>query len=372
MSHVSPDDRSLKNAIVYYSRDSWAAVPANNGANGPLWQWGEELLVGFTVGTFHKAETGHQCTNDRPFASWLARSTDGGESWNAWKPEGYAGKLNTGRAAPPPGNLDFTGQGFVMRVEGAGYHGNQEARWFGSEDRGASWRGPFHFGDLLSHPELAGKQFTARTAYIINGPRELFLFLTVREPDAQENAVVFREKTFLAETGDGGKTFSFLSWVVPWDDAHRGAMPAPVRLSPSRIVVTLRRKSPVHNWIDCFLSEDNGGSWSFLSRVTDTEAASDYNGNPSALVRMREGRLCCAYGNRSGRCIAVRYSEDEGRTWGRPQVLRDDFQSANGFPDLGYPRLFQRPDGKLVTAYFWCSPEKPETHIAATLFSPPF
>ena len=158
---------------------------------------------------------------------------------------------------------------------------------------------------------------------------------------------------------------------MPWEDPYRAAMPAAVRLSATRLLVAVRRKSEKHNWIDCFASEDDGATWSFLSEITRTEVANEWNGNPPALVRMSDGRLCAVYGNRTDRQMQARYSPDGGARWSAPQVLRDDFRSANGFPDLGYPRLFQRSDGRLVTTYFWCTAERPQTHIAATIFNPP-
>ena len=262
----------MHHAIVYYDPRDWAAVPANNGGSGSIWQWGDEILVGFTRGAFLKAGTGHQCDHERPFESWLARSRDGGESWTAWKPESYAGDLNPATPRKAPGGLDFLRGGFVLRVEGAGYHGNEAARWFYSYDRAASWSGPFEFSGLLEHPELAGAQFTGRTAYIIGGRSNLQLFLTVRERSPQpELRVTLREKAFLARTQDGGASFSFVSWVVPRNDPYRAAMPAPVRLTGSRLVTALRRKSPDRNWIDCFGSSDGGDSWSFLSTVGETE-----------------------------------------------------------------------------------------------------
>lgn len=362
----------LKNIIVYYDSSKWAAVPANNGGNGPIWQWGDELLVGFNRGTFLKTDWGHQCDNDHPFESWLAGSVDGGESWTTWMPDGYAGMLNETESQPVPGGVDFSRDGFLLRAEGAGYHGNRIMRWFHSDDKGDSWKGPYEFSGLMSHPELEGKQFTSRTGYIINGPRELMLFLSVRDKRPRnELDVKIREKTFVAATHDGGESFSFISWVVPWEDPFRAVMPAPVRVSDTKLITGIRRKSPDHNWIDCFVSENNGVSWSFLSKVGETETGNKYNGNPPSLIKMADGRLCAAYGNRTDRQIVARCSGDEGRTWTDPLVLRNDFESANGHPDLGYARLFQRKDGKLVTAYFWCTADRPETHIEATIFDAP-
>jgi len=363
--------------IVYYAPTEWAAVPANNGGNGPIWQWGNELLVGFTLGTFAVATRSHQCDNGRPFVSCLARSRDGGESWTTWQPSPYAGQ---DRPIPDCAEaLDFSQQGFVMRVEGNGYHGNRGARWFFSQDRGETWSGPRGFGSLLSDPRLAGHEFTGRTSYLVDGPHELLLFASARQQPPGARGVALREKAFVARTIDGGRTFDWVSWIVPWDEPARAVMPAPVRWTAARqtaarqtaaqLVVALRRKSEHNNWIDCYASTDSGLTWSFLSRVGETEAGNEFNGNPPALVRMADGRLCCAYGHRSLRQILARFSADEGRTWTPAQVIRQGFHSANGWPDLGYVRLFQRPDGKLVAIYFWCTEDRPQTHIEATIFS---
>lgn len=368
------------NAVVYHDESHWSAVTANNMGNGPTWQWGDELLAGFTRGAFGADGGFHQCNPNKPFESWLARSTNGGETWKAWRPEGYAGYAGrqSPQLQPAPGGIDFTTPGFVMRVEGFGYHGNAGAHWFYSQDRGANWYGPYEFADLLGDGELRDKEFTARTGYIIDSPNEMHIFLSARRtPQARlsdegtqraDGGVRLEEKCFLARTTDAAKTFSFVSWVPPWEDPHRAIMPAPARLSESRIIVALRRKSTTRNWIDCFNSEDNGKSWSFLSEAAQTEAANEFNGNPPALVRMSDGRLCCVFGNRSTEQIIAKYSPDGGKTWSDGWVLREDFHSASGTPDLGYPRLWQRKDGKMVVVYFWCTAERPQTHIAATIF----
>ena len=381
MSDVKSEQRmnissSSRHGIVYYDASKWAAVPANNGGNGPVWQWGDELLLGFTMGRGLKRESSHQCDYDYPFESWLARSTNGGETWSAWKPENYVGSSR--EPQPPPGGLDFSRDGFVMRVVDNGYHANEGCHWFYSEDRGENWKGPFDFGDIMSHPELEEKEFTGRTGYIIDGPGKMYLFFSVRqkaEPDEPDYKIwkKTKEKTFLVSTEDGGGTFTFVSWVVPWDEPHRAVMAAPARLSPTELVTALRRRSQkddrVENWIGLFASTDNGGSWSHRSVVGYTETGPvQRGGNPPALIQMSDRRLCCAYGNRTDRVMTARFSGDGGRTWGDEHMLRDGFQSMNGFADLGYPRLFQRTDGKLVTAYFWCTPDKPQTHIEMTIF----
>ncbi|MGC9349482.1 MAG: sialidase family protein [Anaerolineae bacterium] len=367
-----------RHVVVYHDPSKWAAVPANNGGNAPIWQWDDEILVGFTRGTFALTPSGHQCDNDQPFESWLARSSDGGESWATWQPAKtgngvYAGHRGSSSAevSDDVEALNFSQPGFVMRVEGNGYHGNSGARWFYSADKGQSWHGPWSFGSLLSHRRLEGREFTGRTAYLINGPQELYLFVSARQRSSSEALnVALREKPFVARTVDGGQTFDFVSWIVRWDDPDRAVMPAPVRLTSSRLVVAVRRKSEIANWIDCYESLDNGLTWAFLSRVGDTEAGNEFNGNPPALIEMSDGRLCCAYGHRSLGQIIARYSYDEGRTWTPGQIVRQNFQSANGWPDLGYVRLFQRSDGRLVAVYFWCNEEMPQTHIEATIFDP--
>ena len=65
--------------------------------------------------------------------------------------------------------------------------------------------------------------------------------------------------------------------------------------------------------MDVVASEDDGRSWSLLANVGDT---GNLNGNPPALIRLRDGRLCCAFGDRVSRRMLARLSDDEGQTWG--------------------------------------------------------
>jgi len=47
-------------------------------------------------------------------------------------------------------------------------------------------------------------------------------------------------------------------------------------------------------------------------------------------------------------------------------LLRGD----GGTWDLGYTRSVQRPDGKIVTIYYYNTVENPEQHIVATIWDP--
>ena len=65
--------------------------------------------------------------------------------------------------------------------------------------------------------------------------------------------------------------------------------------------------------------------------------------------------------------IRARLSSDEGKTWTPEIILRDD-----GFDgDLGYPRTLVRPDGRVLTAYYFNGPQGSDRAIEATLWTPP-
>lgn len=85
------------------------------------------------------------------------------------------------------------------------------------------------------------------------------------------------------------------------------------------------------------------------------------------MLKLKDGRLAITYGYRSDPYgIRARLSGDDGQTWGREIILRDD----GGCWDLGYPRTVQRPDGKLVTVYYFNDHEDQERYIAATIWDP--
>jgi hypothetical protein len=82
---------------------------------------------------------------------------------------------------------------------------------------------------------------------------------------------------------------------------------------------------------------------------------------------LKDRRLALIYGFRSAPYgIRARLSSDNGLTWGDEIILRDD----GGCWDLGYPRTVTRPDGKVVTAYYYNDAADRERYIAATIWDP--
>ena len=144
-------------------------------------------------------------------------------------------------------------------------------------------------------------------------------------------------------------------------------MPSSVRLSERSILTAIRRREGQQAqqdryWIDLYRSDDDGSSWRFV-----TEPVSHTGGNPPHMIRLADGRLCLTYGYRDAPYgIRAVLSEDEGRTWGQEITLRDD----GGDWDLGYPRTVQRPDGKIVTVYYFDDDPTTERYIAATVWEP--
>jgi len=348
----------IKHVVVCHQPGRFCGWPANNG----VWIWGNEILVGFHQGDYVPRDCGHSIGGNP--RSLLARSLDGGETWTVEDPDNFV--RDGGEAVPCPGNINFAHPDFAMRVEWT--------QFFISYDRGKTWQGPYQFPDFgIENP------LTARTDYIVNGQRDCLVFLSTKEPRVE---AALQDRAFCIQTTDGGKTFRFVSWMTGEPIKIRSVMPSTVRCSENHLVSALRRRLDVqisgpHKirkcWIDVYQSKDNGHSWEFLSQVADT---GNSNGNPPSLVRLRDGRLCVTYAYR-GICSAYRYrwepqgirariSQDNGKTWGQEITLRDDARTW----DIGYTRSVQRPDGKLVTIYYFTTQENKEQHIAATIWDP--
>jgi hypothetical protein len=344
----------IKNVVVYRESGRFGGWPANRG----VWTWGNEILVGFEAGYFKDKAQGHAIDYTRPAEHVLARSLDGGETWTIEKPAGLKPPPSIKVAGVPtaeggkepvdcPGGIDFTSLGFALTARMADINIGP-SRFYVSSDRGKNWIGPYRI------PDFSQKGIAARTDYLVNGKHDLTMFLTAAKSNGKEGRVI------CVRTHDGGKNWDFVSFIGPEPEGDDYAiMPSSVRLSKSRIVTAIRHR----NFIDLYRSEDDGKTWRFVTRP----APDTGGGNPPSMVHLKDGRLAMTYGYRSPPFgIRARLSGDEGDSWSGEADLRSD----GGAWDLGYTRTMQRPDGKMVTVYYFNDAKDKERYIGATIWDP--
>jgi len=351
-----------KHVRVYYEQGRFGGWPANHG----MWSWGNEILVGFSRGWYkYLGPERHAIDRDKPEEHLLARSLDGGETWSIENPAEKGDLLPEGKslhgvelpgieikkATECPGGINFMHPNFAMTLRMNSVDGGQ-SRFYYSYDRGKNWEGPFLF------PNLGTKGVSARTDYIVDGPSTCTVFLTAAKSNGQEG------RPFAARTTDGGKSWEFLGWIGPEHDGF-AIMPATVRLGENELYTVVRRREGPKRWLPAYASGDNGRTWRPMPDPVDTVG----EGNPPSLIKLADGRLCLTYGYRARPfSICARISEDNGKSWSGEIVLRNDGLNR----DIGYCRSVQRPDGKVVTAYYFCDAEtNPDRYIGATVWSPP-
>jgi hypothetical protein len=115
--------------------------------------------------------------------------------------------------------------------------------------------------------------------------------------------------------------------------------------------------------MDLFVSEDDGLTWSAPNRVT---APNEINAH---LLRLKDGRILLAYGSRvKGQFgVLAKLTGDEGKTWSAPVRIAATLES-----DCGYPSTVQRPDGKLVTAWYSKTSENHQRyHMGVAVWTAP-
>jgi hypothetical protein len=295
----------------------------------------------------------HQRDRSRPEVPAIARSTDAGETWRIEFP---AGLLMPSESGKKPAELarpmNFTAPGFALKLRMDSARNWNSLFWY-STDRARTWSGPFEF------PNLGTNGFAARTSYLALGAREALVFLTAAKQNGREGRIV------CVHTADGGLTWSLRGWIGEEPPGFR-IMPAAVRLPGGRILCASRVKlDDTKDWIDLYASDDEGRSWRELARPVPSTGGK--SGNPPSLMRLPDGRLTLTWGYR-GEPYSIRaaHSDDEGRTWSAARILRTD----GGAWDLGYSRDALRPDGKMVTLYYWSPALFAEREIHATIWDP--
>lgn len=364
----------MQHIELYRQRDRYAGWPANYG----IWSWGDELVVGFTLGHFDGDNSGfHTADRNRPFVPMQARSADGGHSWQI---ESFAGRTPGGRGLsadehvnaplkvadaldgpdgpqPCPGGIDFAHPDFALMCARSGLSEGTRSFFYYSLDRCRSWAGPF------SLPDYGQKGVEARTDYLVDDAQTCTLFLTATKRNGREGRV------FCARSTDGGAHFEFLSFIGEEPEGF-AIMPASVRLPSGSMLVARRLRTGARsngdegNWIDFFQSDDNGHSWHEIGSPVGPIGT---GGNPPTLTLLPDTRIALVYGFRAEPYgVRARVSADGGHSWGEERILRAD----GGCRDLGYPRTALLPDGHLFSAYYFNDANEGERYIGATRWKP--
>jgi len=346
---------------VYHEPGRFGGWPANHG----MWAWGDELLVGFSAGYYKdNGPRSHAIDHDRPEEHLLARSLDGGLTWKIENPAAQGALIPRGEALHGtelpgvkdrpwlecPGGINFTHPDFAMTLRMSDAKGGM-SRFYYSLDRGHNWQGPFKF------PDLNLKGIAARSDYLVKGQAECLVFLTASKENGGEG------RPFCARTIDAGNSWTFEGWIGPEPPGY-AIMPSTVRLGENELLSAVRVRNGSPSWIEAFHSPDDGRTWA--KRSTPVPDAGE--GNPAAMLKLSDGRVCLTYGVRKEPYhMAARISSDGGQSWSEEIVIR----GRGGGRDIGYPRSVLRPDGKVVTVYYWHDAPQETRYIAATIWDPP-
>ncbi|MCC6263893.1 MAG: exo-alpha-sialidase [Bryobacterales bacterium] len=342
--------RSIRNVPVYAEQGRFGGWPANFG----IWNWGDEIVCGFAAAYFIKTDPErHQRDRNRPKEPRLARSLDGGDTWRIEAPASLIPPEQGGKPARTLTEpMDFTAPGFAFTLrQSEAEKGRSHFSY--STDRARTWQGPFEF------PMFGRKAIDGRTDYQIYGKREALVFATAAKDDGQEG------RPFCARTTDGGLTWKLQGWIGPEPQGF-SIMPSSVRLPNGRLLCAVRvKKDEATDWVDLYASDDQGRTWAPLSRPISHSTGK--SGNPPSLKRLPDGRLTLTSGYRAKPYgIHATISDNDGKTWSEPIVLRDDGEAW----DLGYTRDAIRTDGKIVTLYYWSPGLYKEREIVATIWDP--
>lgn len=365
----------MKHVEVYRKSGEFCAWPFNGG----FWQFADgELAVSFMRASCTYAtpeSTSHKTIDQDGCEQVMLRSFDGGCTWSSetlspvFRRAQLDEQVRTTSWIPgrPEKAFDPLSDGFCL-VAGYGIPPeNLRDRIYVlvSTDRGHTWQAPARV------PPCGFASLYGRPSVIVRPDGMLLLFAHGSRQNATGgDGFTLSEKEAIPlvfGSRNGGVTWGLISEITPTPTQPMAIMPYPVLLKDGRILAAVRRQygAAYNAYTQVYESTDGARTWHFLSRPNDW-------GAPANLVELPDGRIVCVYGYRQPPYgVRATVSDDGGLSWGPEIVLRDD----GGSWDLGYPRTILRPDGQLVTVYYFndrhdaVQQDGGVRHIAATVWS---
>jgi len=327
--------KRMHHVVVYRREDEFSSWPFNGG----MWKVDENnILVAFMNHKCDYTIPGNLSHNRiETFGRIaLARTADQGQTWQ--DPVTLAKNLEVterilyGREENSE-PVDFFDPNVLLCCWSSPNSSDERAKaWIKiSQDGGRTW------GKARRIPSFHFLRIQGRPSYILRPDGVLLLMLTAQgKNDPHDRPVVYASY-------DGGCNWTHMSYIAGSKD-YRMICPSPIILKNGRIIASVRCKPTVFTgWTETYFSDDGGRTWSFLSRVNDS-------GAPGHLTLLKDGRIFCVYGyRRPPYGIRARISEDEGRSWGREWIIRDD----GGSFDLGYPRAVELSDNRVLMVYYF-------------------
>jgi predicted neuraminidase len=145
--------------------------------------------------------------------------------------------------------------------------------------------------------------------------------------------------SLIAITDDGGMTWRASEPLI----SLGGVQPSLVRRKDGTVVAYMRDNGPPPQRVLTSESKDEGVTW---SPVTDSDIPNP--GSSVEVIALKDGSWCMVNNDtEKGRHrLSVWFSEDEGKTWPRREVLEEDPQG--GF---SYPSVIQASDGVIHITY---------------------
>jgi len=142
--------------------------------------------------------------------------------------------------------------------------------------------------------------------------------------------------SYTQESTDDGET-----WQVGSSINQIGNETALLPLGNGRWLAASREEHDKH--VEQFVSDDDAKTWTRVGPLTLPGQITAH------LLRLHDGRILLSYGNRciNNYGVDVRFSEDDGKSWGEPTRVADA-----PLRDCGYPSTVELSDGWFLTAWY--------------------